>query len=575
MTLYHRRLLAAFALVLVLSCFLSPTAGGGRATAQVSTPTGGSTVVWSKGYTVVQHPLPRGGSQPWAIATDPSGRVWFVEQRSNQLGEYDPATGAMSQYSIPTPNSSADAVAADSRGNVWFTELASNKLGELRAGGSDVREFAIPGVQVNLAGLAQSLACGPSVVLPDPSGSVWVACIFSNQIVEFFPTNGTFARFELPVFQSSPAGMVLDGRGTLWFTAADAQMLGKAEVSQLRNNTSDGITEFAPLNQTYPFKFTLATSFLGSTTVITSSLPTPSGIAMDSQGRLWVTEHVDNSFDSYDIATGSLVRYWTSQTFGANGFRVSFPNGIAVDADGSVWVGEHYGNKIAEFVPSTGQMTEYPVPCCASSIAGVYSVALDRGGRLWFVEINGNAIGEMVPSSDLPGLSLSLPVSSVQLGPQGAATIPVDFGLETGSRNSTSISLSVSGISASGALENATARFGDSTLTLAPGAQASTNLTLSLQGLSQGTYYISLDARASPGGVVYASILRLTVTGGEPYPMDLILAVALVVAAAFGAAGWVLARRSRKPAGRRRLRSARYSLRSAISKTASPAPIAK
>ena len=122
-------------------------------------------------------------------------------------------------------------------------------------------------------------------------------------------------------------------------------MLGKAVIAQLKNGTSDGITEFAPINQTYVFEFSQQTSFLGGTTETKLSLPTPSGIAMDSDGRLWVTEHIDSSFDSYDPSSGSLVRYWTSQTDDDYGFKVTFPNGIAVAKNGTVWIAEHYGNR--------------------------------------------------------------------------------------------------------------------------------------------------------------------------------------------------------------------------------------
>ncbi|MGI0080557.1 MAG: virginiamycin B lyase family protein, partial [Nitrososphaerales archaeon] len=305
-------------------------------------------------YQIIQHTLPNGSSEPWAITTDNAGRVWFVEQGSNQLGMLEPLTGNITEYSIPTPNSTVISVATDGLGNVWLTELTANKLGELESGSTSIVEYPVPGAPYQIAGHMQFQSCGPSGVVPDSSGRIWVICIFSNQIDEFFPGNGTFLSFDLPVYQSGPAGLVFDRQGNFWFTAADADMLGHGVVSQLQNGTSNGITEFAPKNQTYSFTFEHALGPLGPYQNDTSSLPTPSGISLAPDGNtLWITEHVDSSFDSYNIQSKNLVRYWTSKTNGAFGYSVSFPNGIAVDKEGNVWISEHYGNKIAEFNPNS------------------------------------------------------------------------------------------------------------------------------------------------------------------------------------------------------------------------------
>lgn len=556
-----------FGLLLLLASVAAPRALPVQASAQVTSMEGGTTLQWTSGYALVQHPIGAPNAEPWSITTDPQGKVWFVEQGTNQLGEYDPSTGNFTQYPIPTNHSTPDAVASDSRGDIWFVELTSNKLGELAAGSASIVEYPIPGEVVTVGPLTQPLACGPGAVLADPTGKVWVACLFSNQIDEFSPSLGTFASFDLPVFQSAPAGMTLDGKGNLWFTAADANMLGKAIISQLQNGTDQGISEFTPTNQTYLYTSSHPTSFVGSTELITSSIQTPSGIAIDPSGRLWITEHVDNSFDSYDPATQSLVKYWTTQTFGAYGYSVSFPNGIAVAPSGAVWIGEHYGNRVAELIPAAGVMTEYPVSCCNSTIAGVYSITLAPDGKLWFVEIGGNAIGEVVPRSQ-PSLTLSLPQSVLELRTSGEASVPLTF--TQGSGNSTGLSLSVSGVSMTGAPQNMTASFGSPDLVVKPGSPARTDLSFSLQGLDPGVYYLSLGAKAQ-SGVIYSAVLKLVVTQGSPSPLYTLVPVAAAAAVIAGIAGWAVARRSRGGRGRRPLRVSRKRARI---RAATPMPAA-
>lgn len=543
-----------------LALLFFPHVGAPPSTLGVSTSSGSTSVAWKGSYQVVQHPLPDPHSQPWEIAGGPGGSVWFVEQAANQLGEYDPGNGTIRQYRIPTNGSTPDGVAADAGGNIWFTELTTNKLGELRAGSDKVVEYPIPGLEVNVGTTRQSVPCGPGAVLPDGSGSVWVACLYSSQIDRYVPDKGVFYIYNLPVFYSAPAGMLLDGKGNLWFTAADADMLGKAVLSQLVNNTSQGITEFAPINRTYLFKFNHLNSFLGGSNVITSSLPTPSGIAMSPSGTIWVTEHVDSSFDSYTPATGSLTRYWTSQTYGAFGFSSSFPNGIAIDGNGTVWIGEHYGNKILEFVPGSGAMTEYPVPCCTSNIAGVYSVTLDSGGNLWFVEINGNAIGELVKSPPSSGLSLTLPETSFSLGQKGTVTVPLVYKESGAAANTTTLQLSLSGTSSSGALETMTGEFTHSRLEVPPGGRASTELTLQANGIKPGAYYVTLGASASDG-TIYSVVLKLTVRGPAYLDAEVIVPLALGLTAAAALGGLLVARRAsrarrkiwRRPPSSRRL----------------------
>ncbi len=465
-------------------------------------------------YDIVQHPLPHGSTEPWWLATDRAGRVWFVQQGSNQLGMLNPQTNNITEYSIPSPNSTAISIAVDQSGNVWFTELTTNKLGELKNGSSSIVEYKIPGAPYQVAGQTQFLSCGPTGVVPDSSGHIWVLCEFSNQIDEFFPSTGIFLNFVLPVYQSAPAGLVFDGQGGFWFTAADADMLGHGIISQLQNGTSDGITEFAPVNQTYSFTINHALGPLGPYENLTSSLPTPSGIAIAPDGvTLWISEHVDSSFDSYNTKTKSLTRYWTSKTNNAFGYPVSFPNGLAIDSTGNVWIAEHYGNKIAEFNPNTDQLIEYIVPCCGvNGAAGTYTLALGKGGTVWFVEIFGNAIGELKPAPANQTFSMTLGSSSVDLSSSASINIPVNISVGGVGAINMNATLDISGISASGNLTAASALFSPSRFEINGIGNSSSQLILKMDGLGTGIYYLTVSATVSPQNVIYSQILKLTVS---------------------------------------------------------------
>ncbi len=550
--------LAITASVLILSLLvLHP--GPVNAATTLTASTSNSASFDPGSYQIVQHPLPNGSSEPWSLAVDSRGDVWVVEQGSNQLGMFNPKTSTFHEYSIPTPDSTAGSVMVDESGNVWFTELTSNKLGELRNGSTSITEFDIPNATTVLGGITTPVSCGPNQVYKGPDGSVWVLCLFSNQIDEFSPSNGSFNSYNLPLYLSGPAGLVFDHSGNFWFTAADANMLGFGNVSELKAGTSDGIQEFAPKNSTYLYTFEHESDLEGSVEGIVSSLPTPSGIGLSPDGStLWITEHVDSSFDSYNIATKSLDRYWTSQTYGDYGYAVSFPNGLAVDSNGDVWIAEHYGNKVAEFDPSFDTLTEYIVPCCGVNSAGVYTLTLGQNGTIWFVEINGNAIGELVPSQ-AAAQSFSMSVgkdlfSLTSLG-KSSMTIPIQIWQNSSSiQNVTQVNLEIAGTSNTGSLSGITAELNPSSFQLVGSEGNSSELTLSLSGLKAGVYDLTLSANLAPANVICSLILKLIVTSSLSSSELLVYGGAIGVVASVVVVGSLAVRKRHKPSRKRRFK---------------------
>ena len=481
-----------------------------------------STSQVSSAYQLTQYHLPNDSKWPFELTVDKLGHIWVVEQLSNQLGMFNPLNQSWSEYSLPTPDSTPNSIAVDSHGNVWVTGLTSNTLAELRNGSSKMIEYKIPNGTVTLAGQVNSLNCGPVEVYVGPLQNIWILCDFSNQFDEFFPQNSTFDRFNLPIWQSGPVGMAFDKQGNFWFTAADANMLGNATISQLHNGTTDGIREFAPRNSTYTFVFEHPTDLLGSTTNITSSLPTPAGIAFGPDGKtLWITEHVDSSFDSYNINSKSLDRYWLSKTYMQYGYPISFPNGLAVDSSGNVWMAEHYGNKVAEFNPNTGKLTEFAVPCCSSVPytapgAGIYWLTLGKNGTVWFVEIYGDAIGELRPAASSSGFEVNTPnVFSVGASRPANISIPVNiqyYGFGPGQQ--TQVSLAVAGISKTGTLSGATAQFSPASFPISGAGNVSSKLNLTIDSLKPGIYDLTVSANLSSSNTIYSTILAVSV--GQP-----------------------------------------------------------
>jgi len=501
-------------------------------------------------YRIIQYPLPSGSLQPWGISIDQSGRVWFVEEQSNQIGMFDPVTKSFSEYNVTTPNALLEEISIDGSGNPWFTELNGERLGELNIGSNTIREFPIPNGPGNLP-------CGPIGVTAEKS-SIWITCEFSDQIDQFFPANSSFSSYNLPVFYSAPLDIAFDSTGNFWFTAADSNMIGYVTTSELRAGTSDGIREFAPRNSTYLATITNpqpppgVTQYNNANQTITSSLKTPSQLAIGPNGDLWITEHVSSSFDEYNINSGILDKYWTSQTQNPN-FTNSLPNGIAVDRGGVVWVAEHYGNKIAEFDPSSRKMIEYPIPCCGSQLAGSLYLALGENSTVWFTEFYGNRIGELVPVNS-GSLSLSLDNMSLSMnGDTGNVTMPILVSTPDSDRNQ-NVTFDISGLTDSGQFANASAIFSPPSVPLGPNGSGRSELILKTRGLSPGDYYLTVSGSSSLSGNIYSLILSVAVT--DSLNFSSLLSEALVVGVVLaivtvGSLALIMSRRPKKPIRKR------------------------
>ena len=477
-------------------------------------------------YGFTQYPIPQNSSQPGSIASDSSGNLWFVEQASNMIAFFDPTTKEFHAYPIPTADAFPQGIAVDAQGDVWFAELTPSVLGEIPTGSSTIKEFAIP-LGPN------DIGCGPIGVTPH-DGDVWVTCEFSSQIDEFNPRSSSFLGFDLPLFYSAPIQIVFDTSGNFWFTAADVGMLGYATVTQLQPGTSDGISEFAPINSSY---ITTISNPLLPAGGVRTSLSIPSGIAIAADGNsLWVTEHGGSSFDHYEIGTKSLVKYFTSPSSFPS-YPNSLPNGIAVDAQGNVWVAEHGANKIAEFDTSTESMVEYPVPCCGKGIAGALYLTLGLNGNVWFTELFGNSIAELSPEPGAPPASTSLDPGSVEVGSTGSATVSVRVSWGASGRGpNQNFSFQASGVTATGALQNISADFSPAMTSTGTNTTESTTMSISTAGLNPGVYDITIGAQSSASGIVSSTFLVLTVPAGNQgllLDAGIILAVVVLIGALY------------------------------------------
>jgi virginiamycin B lyase len=132
----------------------------------------------------------------------------------------------------------------------------------------------------------------------------------------------------------------------------------------------------------------------------------PAQIALDTAGRVWISERDGNQIARFDPQ---------GQTWAVYGIPTpdSQPWGITLDAEGNVWFAETAANEIGKLDVTSGEIREYGIPTADSE---PWEVAVERGGAIWFTERAGGKIGKLVPSQGAVTAEYPLAAGSVPTG---------------------------------------------------------------------------------------------------------------------------------------------------------------
>jgi virginiamycin B lyase len=354
----------------------------------------------------------------------------------------------------------------------------------------------------------------PIGITTDANGDVWIAENNASALVEYVPSTGIFRTYPIPTNSSGLIWfLIFDNQGNLWFSNAQEALLWKFSPSTAQfsnfSTSMQGVFPYAlaynPVAEQIWFT-SIYTDQIGvfqiegsdavlskiinvtGTTGIRPSPPYfgPSGIALDAQGnvyvsetfssniveydpvlgrfvhvwdtppgsqpvgvvvdglrnRVWFTNHASSLIGYIDEATGGVTEYATS-LFTLDADNITLPYWIQESADGSIWFDEHIGNKIAEFNPATGMLTEFAI---ATSQSSPLRFAIDnQRGIVWFTEFAANKIGELNLNESCD-CSVKLSQSSITLSAANrSATLNVNS-VKAGSASSqTALSPLVSG----------------------------------------------------------------------------------------------------------------------------------
>ena len=219
------------------------------------------------GETFRQYPLAEGAG-PHTVIVDDRG-AWYAGNRQQHIGLVDPDSGAITRFPLPGKGPRDSHTMAFTRGgDIWFTVQGGNQLGFLDTESGDIELYDIATPGARPYGL---------IVVDD---SPWATLFGSHRLVSW--RQGGLHEIVLPREQARPRRLAATADGAIWYVDYAEGYLGRyrpetGEVSEWR----------APA----------------------AGMSRPYAMASDSKGRLWFVETgvTPNRLVGFDPATETFT----------------------------------------------------------------------------------------------------------------------------------------------------------------------------------------------------------------------------------------------------------------------------
>ncbi|HJW20369.1 MAG TPA: two-component regulator propeller domain-containing protein [Candidatus Nitrosotalea sp.] len=431
------------------------------------------------------------------------------------------------EYSLPS-SSAPNGLVVDKSGLVWVTSKNAT-LYSVDPKSGQVKNYEIKDGKI--------LYENPGVhsvmvwaIVQDSDGKIWFSPLGTTSIWKFDPQNGAFDSYESET--GAPFQMKASLDGKIWFTTLRGDTIGVIEKSQ---NDSYVVSTFGTVSHANPAGIFLQNDSVwvanvGSQNIIqykidqdnhtvknisiirkipqdnTTVFSSPTDLFVD-KNALWLTEHGTSFLTNYDLDSGKITRYPTSQnTFSTT----TLPFWIRGTNDPKVlWFNEHQGNKIGRFDISNKTLTEYSILSLPTDGYLTYPLNISQDPLdekiLWFSEWNTDKIAVINGHVPIP-FEINLNTTKITLNRHG--TTVLDLKIMSYTHNSDKLFLNASSsITPTAALGNLTVQFSANMLTLPH--NGTLQLTLSDGGVDPGNYTVGIGA--SDGLVTITKFLDLSI----------------------------------------------------------------
>jgi virginiamycin B lyase len=476
---------------------------------------------------VNEYVLPTTCEMPLGIAVDNNAsKVWYISTKNGILGSYNTKENRFDhERTIPIWRSRQNPIdfsqvwtlKVDRENNIWFTDEKQNAIWRYN---NLLKTFEI----FNIPEISKSFGTTYPVSMDfDSSGNIYLVGIRSSSLWFANVTemrNGTsdgISRIPIP----------LQG-----FVGIDPDLISTGSVIVDENNNTVWLSMLAFAKKGQIFKYDT-----NSKTFKVFELPpdinSPVGITLDNNDDIWVTDHGTSIFYKLDHSNGRITKFVTSQAssrvFGRNSTSeegaYTLPYWIQKGSNGSIWFNEHTGNKIAVFNPINMTLVEYWIPtqnalfgqCQPDSanncgIANLLQFSVGTNNDVWFTEWSENKIGRVDSYKEVP-FSVSSSEKEVTIAKGKSAEIKLN--LQTSSTLSSSSDNTINMIKSgtftpTGDLGNSTGSFSEQSFSIANGKSKQISFIFTPSSdLKSGEYMLMIGAENN--AISYMKAIKINV----------------------------------------------------------------
>jgi signal peptidase I len=293
---------------------------------------------------------------PSAVAVDASNNIYIADTLNNKIRKVTASTGVISTIAgTGTAGSTGDGgqatsallnaprgIAVDASNNVYIADTGSNKVRKITASTGVISMIAGTGTAGNAgdgAAATSATLSGPRGVAVDTSNNVYIADTINNRVRKITVATGFISAFAgagatttcsfsgtaTSVSMSAPAGVAVDSSGTVYIADTGRNCIRKVVGTTVSQVAGGG-----------------ATTTCGTVAIGSVSLSGPTGVAVDSTGRVVFTDNA--RFCIRMVSGANVVAIAGTGTAGFSGDNgpaiaalVNTPTGIAANASGDVW----------------------------------------------------------------------------------------------------------------------------------------------------------------------------------------------------------------------------------------------
>ncbi len=281
------------------------------------------TIQPSTGKWIQTHTLPVGYAQPFFLAFDKQGRLWFPLPMGNAIGMFNPANNSFAQWTVPTANAGPWDLAIDAQGNIWFTEHFVNQIGRFNPITHTFMEIATPASDSQPYGITLDASGNVWFTENNPSVALIAEYTMQGQLNEYKVRNSYDSNL-------TPHLITVDPSGNIWWSEGFVGMIGELHSAQAVPGTTDGVTEYA-----YP----RLCSTCGMHT---------SGIGVDKANRsIWFDDSLQNSYGFFPYGGAGKFTMQKAPGYSSNPHP---HDGLMVDSQGRIWFDEEFTNKLVKVI---------------------------------------------------------------------------------------------------------------------------------------------------------------------------------------------------------------------------------